>query len=122
MLIVGRSQGRRSFIALPLNGAAANACPRWTNQESLVFVYSWAPPLNCPKKPTKLTQKKLGKTLPNRPRTIVIALLLMLGAIPALAQSTGTILGVVKDTSGAVVPESRIWPAAPPLAGPLHPH
>src|SRR6266852_2050545 len=38
----------------------------------------------------------------------VIALLLMLGAIPALAQSTGTILGVVKDTSGAVVPEANI--------------
>jgi hypothetical protein len=38
----------------------------------------------------------------------VVALLLMLGAIPASAQSTGTILGVVKDTSGAVVPGATV--------------
>jgi len=38
----------------------------------------------------------------------VIALLLMLGAIPASAQSIGTILGVVKDTSGAVVPQAAL--------------
>jgi len=38
----------------------------------------------------------------------VIALLLMLGAIPASAQSIGTILGVVKDNSGAVVPEATV--------------
>ena len=38
----------------------------------------------------------------------VIALLLMLGAIPASAQSAGTILGVVKDASGAVVPEATV--------------
>src|SRR5712691_2287 len=38
----------------------------------------------------------------------VIALLLMLGAIPALARTTGPILGVVQDTSGAVVPEANI--------------
>ena len=38
----------------------------------------------------------------------VVALLLTLGAMPASAQSTGTILGVVKDNSGAVVPEATI--------------
>jgi len=39
----------------------------------------------------------------------VIALLLMLGAaIPVSAQSAGTILGVVKDASGAVVSEATI--------------
>ena len=38
----------------------------------------------------------------------VIALLLMLGAIPASAQSAGTILGVVKDASGAVVPGATV--------------
>src|SRR6266446_809422 len=38
----------------------------------------------------------------------VIALLLMLGAMPASAQSIGTILGVVKDNSGAVVPEATV--------------
>src|ERR1700719_4697617 len=38
----------------------------------------------------------------------IMALLLMLGVIPASAQSSGTILGVVKDTSGAVVPEATV--------------
>src|SRR5713226_1493191 len=38
----------------------------------------------------------------------VIALLLTLGAVPGSAQSIGTILGVVKDTSGAVVPQAAL--------------
>jgi hypothetical protein len=39
---------------------------------------------------------------------LIIMLLLLLGAIPASAQSAGTILGVVKDASGAVVSEATV--------------
>src|SRR5260370_25012833 len=36
------------------------------------------------------------------------ALMLILASIPAFAQSSGTILGVVKDTSGGTVPEAKV--------------
>jgi hypothetical protein len=39
---------------------------------------------------------------------LIIMLLFLLGAIPASAQSAGTILGVVKDASGAVVSEATV--------------
>jgi len=38
----------------------------------------------------------------------VVGLILMLGTLPASAQSIGTILGVVKDNSGAVVPDATV--------------
>ena len=39
---------------------------------------------------------------------LTVVVLLMVTVFPSFAQSTGTILGIVKDSSGAVVPQAKV--------------
>ena len=48
-------------------------------------------------------------------KSFIAALLLVAGAMPALAQSSSTIVGVVRDTSGAAVPGVTVEVASPAL-------